>query len=112
MCLQQAEIPRHQPMGATVGYFSFRDWRRAQLHLDMEAKLAAACPVAPREKGKRAMPRMERVREIEFIETVGDLRAALAGVPDDRPVCDSLDEAVMLTFWRDLDTGEEFIEIA
>lgn len=50
-------------------------------------------------------------REIDHIETVGDLRAALANAPDEMPICDSVGEALLVGYYRDMDTGDISIEI-
>jgi len=54
---------------------------------------------------------MAREREIEGIETVRALKDALEGFPDDMPVGDTFCEGIMLTVFRDDETGNRFIEI-
>jgi hypothetical protein len=50
---------------------------------------------------------LKREREIEAIDTVGALRDALArfGVDDKTPICDGVGEPIMLTLYRDMETG-------
>ncbi len=44
-------------------------------------------------------------RELGGIETVGQLRAALEGVPDERTISDIMGEPLYLGFWNE--TGDE-----
>jgi hypothetical protein len=52
---------------------------------------------------------MAREREIEGIETVGALKEALEGLPDDMPVGDCFCEGIMLTVFKDDENGKRFI---
>lgn len=56
---------------------------------------------------------MQRVKEIEGIETVGALREALArfGAEDNTPICDGLGEGLILTLYRDTETGLLSVEV-
>jgi len=49
------------------------------------------------------------LKEVE-IATVGDLKMALEIMPDEVAVCDAFEEPLMLSWYRDNDTGEESIE--
>lgn len=51
------------------------------------------------------------VRDME-LETVGELKAALADLPDDMPVSDSLGELLCLRIYEDDDTDQRFMEVA
>jgi len=46
------------------------------------------------------------------IQTVGELKAAMADLPDDLPVYDSLGELLCLRIYEDDGTGEQFMEVA
>ena len=50
-----------------------------------------------------------REKEIDGIETVGDLRAALADVPDDMPLADCFGEPLMAVLWNE--AGEQGVTI-
>lgn len=52
-----------------------------------------------------------RVKEIEGFETVGALREALISLPEDMPITDGLGESLLLTVYRDTETGDEFAEL-
>jgi hypothetical protein len=51
-----------------------------------------------------------REKEIDNIESAGDLRAALADVPDDMPLGDGLHDGLLLRLVKD-DAGKDFIEV-
>lgn len=51
------------------------------------------------------------IKEIDGIETVEALRAALADVPGDRRVCDYGGEPIYLGFLQIDDTGEQLIVV-
>lgn len=51
-----------------------------------------------------------REREIDHIESAGDLRAALADVPDDMPLGDALRNGLLLTLIKDED-DKDLIEV-
>lgn len=59
------------------------------------------------------MGERKREREIEGIETVGALREALSelGLVDDVLISDGMDEAIQLTLYRDMETGELYVEV-
>ncbi len=46
------------------------------------------------------MPEMQLIREVE-VETVGELRRALATYPDDMPVFDAVGEMLVLRVYRE-----------
>jgi len=52
-----------------------------------------------------------RVKEIDGIETVGALREALLSLPEDMPIWDGVGELILLTVYREAETGDEFAEI-
>jgi hypothetical protein len=52
-----------------------------------------------------------REKEIDGIETVGDLRAALADVPDDMRLADCFDEPLLAKLHEDKETGDQHVEI-
>jgi len=52
-----------------------------------------------------------RVKEIEGIETVGALREALLDLPEDMPIGDGFGDQILLTVYREAETGDQFAEI-
>jgi len=58
------------------------------------------------------MARLVREREIDGIETLGAFREATAGVPDDVPLQDLLGDGLLVTIWRDSETGQRIVELA
>ncbi|HKI50503.1 MAG TPA: hypothetical protein VJ995_00375 [Geothermobacteraceae bacterium] len=54
---------------------------------------------------------IQLLKQVEGIETVGQLRAALEGIPDEKSFTDVFGEPVCLTWCRLEETGEELIEI-
>lgn len=60
------------------------------------------------------MAELRRQKEIEGIETVGQLWEALQrfGVDKDTPVCDGVGEAIMITLYQDTGSGELSVEFA
>jgi hypothetical protein len=50
-----------------------------------------------------------REKEIDGIETVGDLRSALADVPDEMPLKDCFDEPLMASLYQDKETGDQHV---
>ena len=52
-----------------------------------------------------------REKEIDHIETAGDLRAALADVPDNMNICDGLGNGLCLTLCQDEPNGPHYIEV-
>lgn len=50
-------------------------------------------------------------REVEGLETVGELMEVLAGVPDEMPLSDALGEPLIVRFYKDIDTDDPSIEI-
>jgi len=54
------------------------------------------------------MGELKREKEIIGVETVGDLREALSelGLVDAVPITDCMGEGLLLTLFRDLESGE------
>lgn len=52
-----------------------------------------------------------RVKEIEGFDTVGALREALLDLPEDMPLMDPMGDPLLLTVYREAETGDEFAEI-
>lgn len=52
------------------------------------------------------------LRERFGIETVGELREALADIPANMPIGDTLGDSVKLEFLQDMDTDEKEITIS
>jgi len=50
-------------------------------------------------------------REIDHIETFGDLRAALAECPDDMNLCDLAGDGLCLAICQDEPGGQIYIEV-
>lgn len=50
-------------------------------------------------------------KEVEGIETVGDLYEVLSSLPAEMPVSDGLGEPIILRFFKEMDTDERSIEI-
>ena len=50
---------------------------------------------------------MVECKEISGIETVGELRKALSGLPDDMPVSDGLGDPLLVRRYMDSDKGGE-----
>lgn len=55
--------------------------------------------------------RLKRIWEKEPIMTVGELREALADMADDMPICDGVGEPLIVSLFKDEETGERSIEI-
>ena len=52
-----------------------------------------------------------REKEIAHIETVGDLRAALADCPDDMNICDLAGAGLGLSLCQDEPNGPFYVEV-
>lgn len=52
-----------------------------------------------------------RVKEFEGFETVGALREALLDLPEDMPLMDPMGDPLLLTVYREAETGDEYAEI-
>jgi len=52
-----------------------------------------------------------RVKGFEGFETVGALREALLDLPEDMPLTNIMGEPLLLTVFREAETGDEFAEI-
>lgn len=52
-----------------------------------------------------------RVKGFEGFETVGALREALLDLPEDMPLTDTMGEPLLLTVFREAETGDEFAEM-
>lgn len=54
---------------------------------------------------------LRRLWEKEPIMTVGDLREALADMPDEMPICDGVGEPLIVSLFKDEETGDRSIEV-
>jgi hypothetical protein len=59
----------------------------------------------------RSLSDLIRIAEHGNITTVGALLDALDGLPNNLPISDTMGEPLMITTYRDAETGKEVLEI-